>query len=831
MPNQSKTYLGKAFGLEQNSLIQSPNTAYADDCLNVQLRKDTGLEKRKGFQTKIDNNGGYGLVEYSYINSDNTVTTEKLVIDESLYKIEEGTFSIAYTGSQPHASIRILNTSGELKLQLIENAVTVLDQALGKGYEEASIETLAATKTAVDAITGFAVTITGDTTVSSAFLDVTPLINVSSGKSLDIKFLYLTEVNKTITSPLDNLSSIKGTTNLKNVKAINHNNLLILTDGGFPKIYDGQTVYKAGLPKPTIISITSSVGSLSDDYVYYMTYEFTDARGKRTESAISDAVSITLATQQANLTIPTLEKTSGYNTNCAVANGTQSVASSSGTVTLTVNDGIAGPHTLKAGDTALLHNRATGVDTVKTYDVQSVTATTIVLVSDETIDVTDKDPISNNLKINIYREDGVSTTKTLVYEIPNNSFVASLSITDNDTDTTDNAVFTEYLKTQAAPPKADFCASYKGNLVLAKGQTIYFSDEVNNGFITSSLSFPSSHFLLFKDVVTAIETSIDTLLVFGEKSIHGVEGRTLDTDIVNKFLITNHIGCASADSIVSVGKILYFLTDTGVYAASGNTLLSTDIGIPSPISKFITNTIRSLDSQLNIKRAVGVNDIKNNRVLMFIPSEITANTDFSDTGSITLVHDYENNQWFIWKNVNMAGGAILDSNKDLYWSERKAGATQSIRTHRSLDLRTTDDYWDHTTAISSFYEFKWDSLDTQSLTTYKKPLNLKLYSIRRTDEDLLHNPTLTITTYKDYIPSLLHSATDFTLSTKGENYPHRWNQKPFGNWREGYTKTRFNSDVIESLKIKVENNTGGVNFNLSGLEIEWADPYDNQLKT
>jgi len=48
------------------------------------------------------------------------------------------------------------------------------------------------------------------------------------------------------------------------------NNLLVLTDGKSPKVYDGQTVYKAGLPKVVQVLETTAGGALTGSFFYFI---------------------------------------------------------------------------------------------------------------------------------------------------------------------------------------------------------------------------------------------------------------------------------------------------------------------------------------------------------------------------------------------------------------------------------------------------------------------------------------------------------------------------------------------------------------------------------
>src|SRR6185436_7463820 len=340
-----KTYLSQSAGLDMRDPINMSGEMLLDDCENIQLSSRGDTEGRKGFQAK-GGFGGYGTFEHIYSNDATNLINEALVVDDQLKRLDTGYITIGYTGSYSNINVTILPSGGNYRLIIVENGVTLLNRNLGRGYEESSSDTITSTVAAIDALANITCVLSvGDGTVSSAFLDLTTSLHISSGLTKTIGFVYPTTIYSPASSPFLSLSLNKGTSLLENVAGVSFNNLLFLADKGNLKAYDGQSLYKAGLPPPPAPSYSTTADYLTGEYIYYVSYEYTDTRGKRTESELSPELDLILTSQAPILTLKTLNSDSGYNTDCAVVNGTQSLTPSSGQVTITVGNGTGGAHT------------------------------------------------------------------------------------------------------------------------------------------------------------------------------------------------------------------------------------------------------------------------------------------------------------------------------------------------------------------------------------------------------------------------------------------------------------------------------------------------------
>jgi len=112
--------------LRTSDLQMAPENARA---MNNYTRRITSTgTQRRGFKVVSDNsgnNGGFGLANYQFTNSTTgAVSNEILVMGQELYKLETGTFNIAYAGSDVATyEINFSTTTSSWHLILIDNTV------------------------------------------------------------------------------------------------------------------------------------------------------------------------------------------------------------------------------------------------------------------------------------------------------------------------------------------------------------------------------------------------------------------------------------------------------------------------------------------------------------------------------------------------------------------------------------------------------------------------------------------------------------------------------------------------------------------------------------
>jgi len=839
----NKYYDGYNVGLNmlQDMDDSSRPISEASDCLNVMSRKTTGFESRKGFHWMVPDIGGYGLFNYIKKNDDGSITEELLTVDDNLHRIKKGEFQIDYTGSENVADVQISVSSTAMRIKVNENEVEKLDHNAGQGYDEATVKTLATLKTDIDALTDFSATNTASTTLPSAFLPPQRDIIILKSGNQKIGYYYSEKVNSpfvlTGTEIFQTVLDNRDKTNMANVNAVNHRNVLYMAFNGALMKYDGLNVYKAGLPlinAPTVNNLVGS-GNLTGAYLYHVTYIYTDNQSNQVESKISDDLSITVTAENIVLDLPNIVESSGYNTKCAIAVGAQTATPSASKVTLNADDGIGSKHSLDKDDTVFIFNRHSTVDAYKTYVIDSVTISTVVLKTDDTIQVNDNDPISANLRIAIYRTSagGNTDNKSLVAEIPNNSFSGFQQFTDSIKDVNLGAAFAGQTKTYGPPPTCSFVAVYKQTLVLGQDYTLYYSDQgnVNN----SSEVFPSTDnseevFTHRGGIIRGLGISGDTLCIFTDKAIVGLEG-DLVTDQYSTYKISEHIGCQSHDSITSVGLGLFFLSEDGIYQLVNGRFSNVDKrGIPIPESRIIDPFFKQdkIDSKhdLVFRRAVGINDVANSRFLLFIPAETLSTHTYANNHSRILVFEYNRERWYIWDVVNMASGAVIFE-CELWFQERNFDQGLNYKLGKVKEDDVPDDYADHVTAITKDYISGWDTLTDN--TTYKKPLWFKGYfrRVNHSDNEAAFKPDISIE--QDYVDGNKISSATLTLGKVGMQWNDPWGRE-FGGHLEHEAKFKIRARKSRSIRVRFQNAEISTNFFVSAWEITYALPYERTMK-
>lgn len=839
LPPRSDFITSKHFDDEFGWDLQTPaldinrNPTRAVDCGNFTRNPRGGIIARPGSQIKATTLGGLGLFQYNYEDTASASQSKLLTVDKNLHTIDTGTFSIAYAGTAVNTYVRIYVSSSKIYCEIVENGTQAINTDLGKGHNETTIVDMASLKTTIDAISGgnFTVTITGTTTIPAAFLDKTPITSFTSGSAtVAINFYYPTQVATPVADPLLTFFNGRNGASFENARFVNHKNCLYValgsTEGSLYK-YDSKDFYKAGLAAPaSIISITRSAGgNISGATRWFYTYIYTDAVGNEVESAVSTtSTAVTLTSENADLRLFTTVATSGYNAKGAVAIGNQTVAVSGGTVTLAVDNGVGGAHTLVAGDKAYLYNRSTSAYT--TYTVSSVTALTVVLTSTETIQVNDNDVISNNFRIALYRNQTGGSAYYLVAELPNNPFQDTLVYTDSTATVSGNALWEDPDKTQSAPPTCAYVESYNGALVLARGNKIYFSDLGNPSSSAEVFPADDNQETLFGTTggkITALKKSGAVLCVFGENWIRGIEG-DISAGTYQEFEISNSVGCVSASSVAERGSSLVFLSNKGVRVLTNGVLEETSLSYD--IDPYFEEPRITAEDTLGLKRSVGVYWPTKDLYTLFIPKETTSVDRYSNKFSDTLAYDFQKKRWFKWNSLDLTGGAVWHGS-EMWFHDR------SLITSRKLwkfsPETSSVQYYDHVDGIKCWYRSGWEALGEPDVP--KKARWIKPYIYTPNPHSYLTNLTNTaimIKTYIDFMDTWEHTSYSVTREGAGRKWGTAWGQK-WGSLVEICPKVKLKSGKVRALQAYFEITTAGEPVILTGWTVIWAPVYNIQV--
>lgn len=815
-------------GLDLRSSDLTRQSQYASDILNEDFRKTGAINKRKGFQAKAETVGGNGLGIYANINDiTGEITQELLTLDSNLHKVSEQTFTVTYTGAAvARISMKLDPLLGKFVFILTVNDVDILTYNLETGINEASVITLANLKVVIDAVTDFSAVISGSDAVPASFLDISRDLPVNSSGTA-IPYIQYDVVNSPLSTPLAVYNSNRNTSEFENACFVNLSNVLYVSTGhDFLYKYDSQSFYRAGMPQAIIpTAVSSGAGNITNSAnKYIITHIQIDKKNNVIEGIESDpSNTLALTNENVDLTVTNILNTTGFNTNCAIIDGLQS-----GVNIITVDDGAAGPHTMKVGDTAYFYD-GVSADYVE-REVTAITANSIT-ISGAAVDVADNAVMSANLRIAIYRNQDAGNSFFLVTEIPNNSFNSTQVYSDTLVASSLGATYVPPIKPHGLPPKGKYITSFR-NLLIVSGNiedvnNVYYSD------IDGPEYFPpaSNAFLVETergDKVSGIAKNNNALFIFKDQSIHALTGDIAQDSFRVDEVTGGDVGCSSHHSIVELKGRLIFLGQKGVFAiALGDNEPEEISAIIDPI--FNTYTA----SQYNYKKAVAINWIEQNKYVLFLPVEIDSSgllhTNLNQ--SKLVVFDYSRKAWLIWNNIDPQGGMISYKNK-LHFSERRLGTVSGIvesYTYKIQDTGDTFDYADHTQAINFYHKTNWENMGDPDV--FKKYLRLKVHSpdasINDFETDTFVIGVETQINFNDSVSSYFDL--DFGEFTIGwGEFP--WNDTYWGSVRAIELKSKLKVTKSRAMRIIYTNNGIHENILLAGWTIEANLPFRTAIK-
>lgn len=820
-------YYASFRGLDVRSNDLTRGTQNASEMLNAAYTKTGAIVKRGGSHVKTPSTGGGGLTTWQDINLTSGATSNKLVaIDDNLSVLRTGSINVTYSGLDlAYAIIYLDKTDGIFYLDVFEDSDLVLHFNMGMGIEESTPVTISDASAAINALTNFSTTLTGDGTVPAAFLDIEEGLELSTATALN--FNYWEQANSPATNPLSAFWAKRNQLDFELASTTILNNVLyVSTYWNELHKYDGQTFYRAGMPAaPTPSAADAGAGNITNTATrYIMTYIQKDNKNnivEGIESAPSGALNLT--NRQTDVTVTNILASTGFNTGCAIVDGAQVT-----TNTITVDDGSGGPHTLKVGDTAYFYDSVSSAYTERL--VTAITGTSIT-VAGAAVTIADNNVISNNLRIALYRNQAAGTTYSLVAEIPNNSFTATQVYDDNLADSSLGAEYIPPIKPHGLPPRAKYSTSFRSQLILTgkvdSPNEVFYSD------IDSPEFYPSGDnaFIVdteFGDIVTGISGNNQSLFVFKQRSIHQVSG-DLAQDVFRVDRVNaGEIGCVAHHTIKEVEGVLFFLSDDGVYAIASNEIA------PKEISVNIEPKFQSTTTNFNSKQAVAINWLEKDKYILFMPEvEVEDGSTVANTGSRTFVFDYFHGAWLEWDSLNMLGGvAVLEG--VLWFTERREATEPNDAVFHSRILKQTgnpQDFADHTETINFVYKTHWEALNEPSI--FKKFLRLKVFSLDPLPDNFsaagFH---LTVEGENSYIPNPVFTVEqDFTsgLDTIGWGIGE-WGTEPWGSSRVQELVSKLGNTKSRSLRLNFKNEELLESVYISGWELEVATPYKVKIK-
>lgn len=824
---------------------------------NVEPLRTGPLSSRRGYKASCPSTGGLGLAKYGRVSTtDGSSTVEELAIGQTVSKHTDGTFSITqvdaasssnpwwgaswfggswfgsdwYGGSEvvtddvPVATCSILADGETITFTLYEDGEEVFSYDLGIGYDTASPVTLSDLEAAIGGSSGYSVAITGSGATPAAFLPTLFQEPFESGV-LEIPFCYNTTLNQPsgATDPFVNTQSNRNADNFENVSWVNKNNVIYFgTPWDELKKYDGQKIYRAGMPEPSAAPTLTNAGAGNVNtgvHSVFYTYFQKDKQGNEVEGNASTAASITLGSARTvTVTVANIQNSTGFNTDCAVVSGGQT-----GVTTITTN-----AHSLKVGDIAYFLDRASSTYVEKT--ITAITTTSITFAG--AVNVNNGDVISANLRVRIYATAAGGSTYYLVAEIPNLSTAATQDYSYNITDTTllANEAWVDPPVLHDLPPKGAYVTSFQGLLcvggIFAQPNTVWYSDVDSPEYFDPGLSFDCE--TIENDAITGLAPSNEFLAVFKTRAYFLAAG-TLATGQYRVDQVSYHIGCVAHQTICDIEGALTFLSEDGPYQIqAGGVALSIGEQL-FPLFSQVTNID---DYRLVLKRAVAVDDKRNEKYLLFIPAESSSSGSiYANSYSVLLVWDYYpggDKTWWSWTNMDFSAGAIVNG-EDLIWAERRLSTPLSTITniiYKRSNRGDIYDYADHYIAIPWQGVTGWETMGSPSV--YKKFLRIKPYA---TDPNIAAGYTLNVKTERNFISGVYDTDLDVVFgSGSGSGYSYTPYGTNYGDPTTPAMPYKLRSNKAESMRFTFSHETIYEAPLLTGFELEVALPYSETVK-
>lgn len=222
-----------------NKLMQNPK-AFRRGSKNFRYNFQDEIQNANGFQHKDSGAPSFvDIFEYKYRDVDTGKSQTQILgvaTDGLLYRKLNATLSFNSHGAATSVSIYYDEVADAFKCVLAGLGTVNISDTM----------TLAQLETALELLAGVTVTITGTSTTKAYLLDCV----IDDTSFADNVAYYWEPVPYPGSSvPFGIAAANYNKDDYEGISAVNLNNSIYITDGGFPFKYDGKAVYRAGMPK------------------------------------------------------------------------------------------------------------------------------------------------------------------------------------------------------------------------------------------------------------------------------------------------------------------------------------------------------------------------------------------------------------------------------------------------------------------------------------------------------------------------------------------------------------------------------------------------------
>ena len=557
--------------------------------------------------------------------------------------------------------------------------------------------------------------------------------------------------------------------------------------------YDGGSVYKAGLPVPTV-----TLNSPGTGYDFALFYDYLDAYGNTVFGPIKYASS---ASSTAGITVNSLKNTGFYEGFLVIntpnpASLVQTLSSANRTlnhITSMSSDYKVGARvsfrtgSTFGGSTGVYINQNTPDSALEfiSLRIESMTATSLTFVAEDfgenTLQIISANGVNRNidfrLRLRIYKKAPSSSVYEKwsgVYEEVDNRTVSALLLSIANTVISGDtlAEIYDFNNSKLRPPQCRYIQAFGDQLVFGSVSGLWDFDnkfikynnddlimysDISEGDYVENISEINRQLIgdTYDGFLSGLSRSRDSLIIFKNKSVYALDGILLPGEYNLRKIETNLIGCTSFKSILSTGQFTIFQGNDNIYVTNG--FDCKEFG--DPIETVIDNS-NKIRSVLSVP----------NKLYMFY------------NGVRLFTYQYEEREWFIWDGIDASRGLIIDgSGKPIFVSATRFS---------SLDSSSSVDYG--TDNINAYIQTKFYDLKKPALN--KILTGLRIYSFGS-------NGNLSSLVRKDWSDAKDYSTA--SIASSGEVTIHK----------------HFSPVVGQSISVKISNSGPG-RLHISGMELE-----------